>query len=77
MISAGVLILLLNSGIVSTISAGGVALNGSAMTWQLALIVGFAAGFLERLVPDLLEKTVPPSKPAAPGAGTAPPPAQH
>ena len=77
MISAGVLILLLNSGIVSTISAGGVALNGSAMTWQLALIVGFAAGFLERLVPDLLEKTVPPSKPAAPGAGTAPPPAQR
>jgi hypothetical protein len=77
MISAGVLYLLLNSGIVSTISAGGVALNGSAMSWQLALIVGFAAGFLERLVPDLLEKTAPPSKPMASGAGATSPPAQH
>jgi hypothetical protein len=73
MISAGVLFLLLNSGIVSTISAGGIALNGSAMSWQVTLIIGFAAGFLERLVPDLLERTVPASKSAAPGGAGAPP----
>jgi hypothetical protein len=72
MISAGMLFLLLNSGIVSTITAGGVPLNGGGMSWQVALVVGFAAGFLERLVPDLLEKgaePTKPSKPAAPAAG--------
>jgi hypothetical protein len=75
MISAGVLFLLLNSGIVSTITAGVTALNGSAMSWQVTLVIGFAGGFLERLVPDLLEKTDPSSKPAAPAAGPGSPPA--
>jgi hypothetical protein len=56
MISAAVLFLLLNSGVVANIDAGGVALSGAKMQWQVALIVGFAAGFLERLVPDLLEE---------------------
>jgi hypothetical protein len=64
MISASVLFLLLNSGLISTITAGGVALNGGGMSWQIALIVGVAAGFLERLVPDLLEKGAEPTKPA-------------
>ena len=71
MISAGVLFLLLNSGIISTITAGGVPLNGGGMSWQVALVVGFAAGFLERLVPDLLEKGAEPSKPSAPADGAA------
>jgi len=77
MISAAVLFLLLNSGILVTINAGGVALTGSDMNWQVALVVGFAAGFLERLVPDLLDRAAPPSSPNAapttPGAGVAPP----
>jgi hypothetical protein len=73
MISAAVLFLLLNSGVLGTINAGGVALTGGTMQWQVALIIGFAAGFLERLVPDLLEGSPLPSKPAAtgPAAGTA------
>jgi hypothetical protein len=73
MISAGVLYLLLNSGLVSSISVGGTALNGGAMSWQLALIVGVGAGFLERLVPDLLERGAEPTKPApAANSGTTP-----
>lgn len=63
MISASVLFLLLNSGLVSNLNAGTVALNGTGMNWQVALIVGFAAGFLERLVPDLLDKGDPSPKP--------------
>jgi hypothetical protein len=31
--------------------------NAGLISWQLSLLAGFAAGFLERLVPDLLEKT--------------------
>jgi len=78
MISAGVLFLLLNSGIVANLSAGGVALTGKQMDWQVALVIGFAAGFLERLVPDLLEKGAPPAKPpvaqtSTGAAGVAPP----
>ena len=78
MISAGVLFFLLNSGMVAKISAGDVSLTGNKMEWQVALVIGFAAGFLERLVPDLLERTAPPAKPpvvptAAGAAGMAPP----
>jgi hypothetical protein len=78
MISAGVLFLLLSSGILAKIDAGGVALTGSGMTWQVALVIGFAAGFLERLVPDLLDTAAPPSPPSASSAakataGVAPP----
>ena len=70
MISAAVLFLLLNSGMVMNVTAGSAALSGANMQWQVALIVGFAAGFLERLVPDLLEKSVPSSEPAATGPAT-------
>jgi len=62
MISAAVLFLLLNSGAVTSINLGTAPLTGASMQWQIALIVGFTAGFMERLVPDLLEKTTPPSK---------------
>jgi len=78
MISAAVLFLLLNSGVVANVNAGGVPLTGADIGWQVALVVGFAAGFLERLVPDLLEKSAPPAKPtmaqpATGASGVAPP----
>jgi hypothetical protein len=78
MICALVLFLLLNSGILAKIEAGGVPLTGSGMTWQVALVVGIAAGFLERLVPDLLDSGAPSpppsaSSPAKVSAGVAPP----
>jgi hypothetical protein len=70
MISAAVLFLLLSSGVVTSINAGTVPLTGGNIPWQVAIIVGFAAGFLERLVPDLLERSALPSKPAATGPAT-------
>jgi hypothetical protein len=63
-ISAAVLFLVVNSGFLTDLQAGSVKLSGAQMQWQVALIVGFAAGFLERLVPDLLEKKVEPARPA-------------
>jgi hypothetical protein len=63
-ISASVLFLLLSSGFLTDIQAGAVKFTGTSLQWQAALLVGFAAGFLERLVPDLLEKSAPSSKQA-------------
>ena len=36
---------------------GDMLFKANAIAWQLALLIGFASGFLERLVPDMLEKT--------------------
>lgn len=73
-ISAAVLFLLLNSGILTDLKAGTVNMTGDKIGWQVALLVGFAAGFLERLVPDLLEKSAPASKaPPTTGGGVASP----
>ena len=47
--------LILTTGFLNMVAAGTVAIKGTA-GWKGALLVGFAAGFLERLVPDLLEK---------------------
>jgi hypothetical protein len=55
-ISAGVLYLVLGTGVLSQLKIGDMSFNAGAIGWQLALLMGFAAGFLERLVPDLLEK---------------------
>ncbi len=55
-ISAGFLFLILTSGMVPEVKVGEAALVGTGATWRSALIVGFAAGFLERLLPDLLSK---------------------
>ncbi|HEY0834412.1 MAG TPA: hypothetical protein VGE72_10935 [Azospirillum sp.] len=69
-ISAGVLLLLIGSGVVPNVKVGDATLSGGQMTWQMVLIVGFVAGFLERLVPNILDKRVPLA-----GDATAPAPA--
>jgi hypothetical protein len=55
-ISAGVLLLLLACGILPSLKIGDANFGGSTLTWQMVLVIGFVGGFLERLVPDLLEK---------------------
>jgi hypothetical protein len=88
MIAACVLVLMLNSNMVQNFAIGDAKLSGPQMTWETILVVGFVAGFLERLVPDLLKKTAareeapavrppapPPVKAPAAGAPPAPPPA--
>ena len=55
-ISAGVLLLLFASGIVPNLKIGDAIFSGGTLTWQTVLLVGFVGGFMERLVPDLLEK---------------------
>ena len=51
-------ILILGTGVLEQLKVGELSFAPGAIAWQLALLVGFAAGFLERLVPDLLEKKV-------------------
>jgi hypothetical protein len=63
-ISAGVLYLFIASGVLGNVLLGDMKISEARTTWHLAVLVGFAAGFLERLVPDLLEKKMP--APAAP-----------
>lgn len=63
-IAAGVLYLLLHSDL-DTITIAGAKLSGDALTREKAVVIGFIAGFLERLVPDLL------AGPTATGQATA------
>ena len=60
-ISAGVLLLLFASGIVPSLKIGDADFKASTLTWEMVLVIGFVGGFLERLVPDLLEKKNPQS----------------
>ena len=55
-ISAGVLLLLLACGILPSLKIGDANFSASTLTWQMVLVIGFVGGFMERLVPDLLEK---------------------
>jgi hypothetical protein len=57
MVAAGVLILMLSSKILPSFKIGDAGISGTDISWQTVLVVGFVAGFLERLVPDLLEQT--------------------
>jgi len=58
-ISAGVLLLLFASGIVPSLKIGEADFKPGTLTWEMVLVIGFVGGFLERLVPDLLEKKNP------------------
>ena len=64
-LSAGTLSLLASNGFIADLSvdsgdgagAADIASKMSEMTWQVAILIGLAAGFGERIVPDLLDKT--------------------
>jgi hypothetical protein len=60
-ISAAVLYLILDSNLLAKFSLGTQALPDRDMVWKVALLIGFVAGFLERLVPDLLENKLAPA----------------
>jgi hypothetical protein len=55
-ISAGILLLFLASGVLPNLTVGNTNFSGTSLTWQMVLVIGFVGGFLERLVPDLLDK---------------------
>jgi hypothetical protein len=60
-IAAGVLLLILASGILPNMKLGDMTVPGGINSWKVVMVVGFIGGFLERLVPDLLEKGASPA----------------
>lgn len=79
-IAATVLVFLLQSGVVGTPSFGNRTIafppeSGAIYSWTMVVVVGFTAGFLERLVPDLLaDSAIAALKPAKPSTAATPPP---
>jgi len=55
-ICAGVLVLLVGSHILPRMTMGDINFTDGVPSPQIILVIGFVAGFLERLVPNLLEK---------------------
>lgn len=55
-IGAGVLLCVLQSGFTPLASFGNAVLAGDKMSWQVILVIGFGAGFSERLVPTIVER---------------------
>jgi len=72
-VAAGVLVLMLSSRILPSFTIGNAGISGTDISWQTVLVIGFVAGFLERLVPDLLEQATAPhaDKAAAPDKAIA------
>lgn len=54
-IGAAALVLLLSTGVVPELKVNGGVISGDGAVWQTVVVVGFVAGFLERLLPNLLE----------------------
>jgi hypothetical protein len=61
-------VVLFASGIVPSLKIGDADFKASTLTWEMGLVIGIVVGFLEWLVPDLLEKKNPQSNA---GNGTA------
>jgi uncharacterized protein YukE len=55
-IAATILVSMLGADILSDFKIGAAQISGHKVQWETLLVVGFTAGFLERLVPDLLQK---------------------
>jgi hypothetical protein len=72
---------MLEAGMLPKFQMGDAVLSAETLAWETVLIVGFIAGFSERLVPDLLARnadrdSAPPPKADAPVEGGGKPAAQ-
>jgi hypothetical protein len=59
-IAGGVIVLLLQSKLLASLTVGTMTTSGAQLDWRMVVVLGFVAGFIERLVPDLLEKNAKP-----------------
>lgn len=72
-IAAGVLVALVTLKVVTvTLGVGTFASPPASGDWLFAITLGFLAGFSERLIPDLLQKTAVVAIPAAPARPPSP-----